>query len=229
MTKQQQRWESRGGRSPWEVGFTLVELMIVVVLIALLAGISGPTIASSIERNNLNQLNRDIISTINQARSHAMRNGHAVLLNVDEQADRIEIFEARQAGQAWDAPACSLAPNVGPNQSNRIAVIDLTTYSVDQELEEANLAGSPDVDGQAGGQTFCISPRGTVTDLSGRAVQSNATECQDMNILIPVYERGAGAGGLVECVDDPQLRADRELARFSMIHISYGGQARAVR
>ncbi len=203
-------------------GFTLVELMIAVVLVALLAAVSAPSISASVERNNINQLNRDIVATFNQARTHAMRNGQAVYIEVDN--NEVVFYEARAGGSDWEAPTCSLAPDVDPHEDTIVGAIRPDGRGLDMVIETPEDQSSGQV------ERLCISPRGTVTDEDGVPIQAAATGCGEMNVMIPVLdEESSPSGNLKNCEDSPQIRADRELAKFSMIHISYGGQARVMR
>lgn len=53
-------------------GFSLLEMMAVVAILGILAGLAGPVLTSSMRRRKLNQLARQVASIIYQARSTAI-------------------------------------------------------------------------------------------------------------------------------------------------------------
>jgi prepilin-type N-terminal cleavage/methylation domain-containing protein len=68
-------------------GFSLVELMIVVSLLAIMAAFSTPSIINTIERNNAKKAARDVGTTLNLARSQAMSRGEVVLVRLNPDAE----------------------------------------------------------------------------------------------------------------------------------------------
>lgn len=89
-------------------GFTLVELMIVVALIALLAAFSTPSIAKTIERNNAKKAARDVGNAFNLARNQAMSRGEVVLIKIDK-ATTTKRGEIRLYRTANRALSCTTA------------------------------------------------------------------------------------------------------------------------
>lgn len=59
-------------------GFTLIELMIVVALIAIIALVAVPSFERLIESNRLKSTTNDVLGTLNYARSEAVRRGEPV-------------------------------------------------------------------------------------------------------------------------------------------------------
>lgn len=59
-------------------GFTLIELMVVVALIAVVAGIAVPNFSRLIESNRVVSTTNSVVGLINFARSEAVRRGQAV-------------------------------------------------------------------------------------------------------------------------------------------------------
>ncbi len=193
----------------------MVELLIVVVIIGLLAALAAPTLTSSMERNRLNQLNRDVGNAFLQSRSHAMRNGQAVFVRF--QNNQIVFYEPGTGGD-WDAPTCSLADNQGPNSQNTLFDIRPENRGVESVAIQTP---DPDI------TDVCISPTGRVLDPVGRPLESGAnSDCEDMNLLIPIFDPD-GSGNFGYCNEDHV--AQRELYKFSMIHVAYGGQVRVIR
>lgn len=59
-------------------GFTLLELMITVAIVAIVAAIAAPNFSSQISNNRSVALGEEIVSTLNFARSEAVRRGTRV-------------------------------------------------------------------------------------------------------------------------------------------------------
>jgi len=65
---------------PKHSGFTLIELMIVVVLIAIIATVAVPGFTSMIESNRFKGATNNVIGLLNFARSEAVRKGQYVVV-----------------------------------------------------------------------------------------------------------------------------------------------------
>jgi len=59
-------------------GFTLIELMVVVALMAIIATIAVPSFRGLIESNRLKSTTNEVLGTLNYARSEAVRRGEPV-------------------------------------------------------------------------------------------------------------------------------------------------------
>lgn len=64
-------------------GFTLIEAMIVVAIIAIITSIAAPRFQSSIETRRLNAQAKDLILVLNTARSQALTLRQEALVNVN--------------------------------------------------------------------------------------------------------------------------------------------------
>jgi type IV fimbrial biogenesis protein FimT len=63
-----------------EKGFTLIELMITVVVLAVLVAIAGPAFYDTIKRNEVRTQASQIVASLNLARSTAVRRNHPVTM-----------------------------------------------------------------------------------------------------------------------------------------------------
>lgn len=63
-----------------QLGFTLIELMVTIGIAALLLGIAAPSFREMAVRNRLSTYTNELISTINVARSEAVRRGTTVTI-----------------------------------------------------------------------------------------------------------------------------------------------------
>jgi general secretion pathway protein H len=67
-------------------GFTLVEIMIVLLLLALMMGLISPTILSGIQRSSIRQVTTDLVMAIRRTRAQALTRNqeHYILFNLAE-------------------------------------------------------------------------------------------------------------------------------------------------
>ncbi|MEM1190601.1 MAG: GspH/FimT family pseudopilin [Pseudomonadota bacterium] len=61
-----------------EAGFTLIELMMVLVLVAVLLGIGGPSFQNSLQRNRMQSTLNEMAGALSFARSEAVIRNHAI-------------------------------------------------------------------------------------------------------------------------------------------------------
>jgi type IV fimbrial biogenesis protein FimT len=105
----------RSGRR-WARGFTLLELMIVIVMIGILVTLGVPAISTQMRDRRTNQAAHQVALLFRQARAMAMGRGGAVLVHFDSgtiSQGRVEVREALDVDPAHclslPATSCSLA------------------------------------------------------------------------------------------------------------------------
>ena len=94
-------------RSPLTAGFTLVELLTVIAIIAILMGILFPTIGSAIESAKKTQAKSDCLQIVNAVKAYYTEYGKYPLATADTtyngstQAELLDILRAPSSQTAW--------------------------------------------------------------------------------------------------------------------------------
>jgi type IV fimbrial biogenesis protein FimT len=84
-------------------GFTMVELMIVIVVIAILSAIAVPNIINSLPNYRLKAAARDMISNFQKAKMAAVKRNVTVVLDFVPASNRYEMFVDDGAGVSGNA------------------------------------------------------------------------------------------------------------------------------
>ncbi|QIB66356.1 GspH/FimT family pseudopilin [Kineobactrum salinum] len=82
----------RARRIPWagEGGFTLVELMIGLVLLAVLLGLGIPSFQSLIANQRIRAISSDLRMTLNTARSEAVKRNRTITVTAQDGVDNLD-------------------------------------------------------------------------------------------------------------------------------------------
>jgi len=67
-------------------GFTLTELMVVILVVAILAAIATPSMTEMIQRNRIDAYSNELISALSLARSEAIKRGETALVKNQDNA-----------------------------------------------------------------------------------------------------------------------------------------------
>jgi type IV fimbrial biogenesis protein FimT len=71
-------------------GFTLIELMVTIAVMAIIAMMAAPSFGDMLQRQNLNKSTKELVATLNQARAKAALERREItveLLSADENTD----------------------------------------------------------------------------------------------------------------------------------------------
>ena len=120
---------ANNGRLAGRRGFTLVELMVVVIIIAIVSALAIPVIGKQLRERRIHQGAQEIAIAYRNGRSLAMARGAAVLVRFDPPNGGIIVREAVQGGACPDLPA---------TQCNRTTVGDWDTAGLFEPVTGVN-------------------------------------------------------------------------------------------
>lgn len=86
-------------RSGSQRGFSLVELMVVVAILGILAGLAAPSFASFIRSNRLTAAANDLLGAVALARSEALKRGQRIVLCTSSNASTCD--NSASWGDGW--------------------------------------------------------------------------------------------------------------------------------
>ena len=173
------------GRASDSLGFTLIELLVAIAIAAILLTVAVPSFRTTIASNRLTSLTNDMVATLAQARSEAIKRGARVSLCPSTNGTT-----CAAAGTNWDAGWISFVDNT--RAVGGAAAVDPadTVLSFTQAPGIATrLRGSPSVaqyvsfgsDGSS--RTMAGGPlTGTLRVCEPSTALTNTTRARDINI-----------------------------------------------
>jgi prepilin-type N-terminal cleavage/methylation domain-containing protein len=95
------RWETQArlARPSRAAGVTLIEMLVVVAIIALVVGITFPSVASGVETMRLNQASNDLVTFFNDALVRAGRRELAVEITISKTARTLSMASPGASGE----------------------------------------------------------------------------------------------------------------------------------
>lgn len=209
--------------------------MIVVVIIGVLAAVSGPSIARSLERSRLADVNRSIVNGFNEARSYAMSTGEVVYAVVSPGANsRIDFVLPQNAGlNPPQALSCAVAvmPALGAGGGGErddeggggggavdpvLFSVELSEFGVDQQIQDIAPAGV---------NILCLSPGGKILGQFGEVLSS---DCGDVNYRIYLSRKPLAGGDTCPDLNEMDARNERQINDTYFVDLSYSGQVRVL-
>ena len=141
-------------------GFTLMELMIVIAIIAILSGVAIPNFIGFLPRQRLAAGAQDILQGLQKSRSKAIMTNRPVVVNLNAAADSFTAFVDENADGAQDAGELIIAARTMP------AGINLTT----------NLVGAV--------TAVTFDDQGIPTTSGTMTVQNSSGDTQDIRLYL---------------------------------------------
>jgi type II secretion system protein H len=148
-------------------GFTLLELLIVVIMIGIIVTLAIPSIASQMKNRRMDQAAHEVALVYRQARALAMGRGSAVLVHFDAGSvpqGRIELREAQDVDPAHcltlPASSCSLANWNAASPQNRLVRAFDPTELLDVYQNVQLKVFLPDGTAAGNAVDICFSPLG---------------------------------------------------------------------
>jgi len=140
-------------------GFTLLELMVVIAVIAVLSGISVPAMNSLKERHGFSGALQDLLLTLRQARLLAVEENETVVVTVNVAAGTYQAFVDDGGGDATDIDLNGV-PDKAKNGTHNAGERIINAGSVPERVHitAANFSGNTD---------FRYDNRGFPTDAGG--------------------------------------------------------------
>jgi type IV fimbrial biogenesis protein FimT len=147
-------------------GFTLLELMVVIVMIGLLVALGIPSISAQMRDRRTNQAAHQVGLLYRQARALAMGRGSAVLVHFDAGTvtqGKIEVREAQDVDPSrclsLPATSCSLANwNAASTQNRLVTTFDPSLLDVFSNVQLTFFSADNSTAGNA--VDICFSPLG---------------------------------------------------------------------
>ncbi|MEY2932179.1 MAG: hypothetical protein RL033_2928 [Pseudomonadota bacterium] len=155
------RPRSAPSRSAWSLGFTLIELMVVVLIITVMAGIAAPSVVVQLKDRRVQEAARKIALLYREARLQAVGQGAGVLIRFN--AGTFTVLEAVEGPGA----ACEAAPvasclgrpwNSDPTLSRQSATY--TPAGNGDDLDAMTVAFKDADDNALSAFEVCFSPNG---------------------------------------------------------------------
>jgi prepilin-type N-terminal cleavage/methylation domain-containing protein len=204
-------------------GVTLIELMVVVVLIGVLAGIASPGISRAIERQNAVAVAAGVASALRTARNQAMSRGTPVWVTINfgnNAANRgsIQLFTQGTVAAGTASRNCReflVQPQV-----------EVGSWS------PADISGKGAIVRVEPNASICFSPDGRVLSQTGQMLTPSTNRCRGAyaNIFTADFDIGALSLPLLECPADTAAlqaqRDDRAISRMHQVSVPFNGAIR---
>lgn len=207
-------------------GFTLVELLVAVTLVAILASIAAPSISRILERADARQTARNMANALRYAHDQAMSRGQMVLVKVNTGTSRGQIQVYRSSASETSCQGASIPSGANPQYETTVA-------SVSGRMQIDRIA---DTTGSGQKDLLCFTSDGRILNTQGNPFQAQGCERKNWRLFV-ASERAIESGdvGSVErnCLSGATKEAllDRRTARdrinFWEIHAGYNGSIRA--
>jgi prepilin-type N-terminal cleavage/methylation domain-containing protein len=230
-------------------GFTLVELMVVVTLVALLATLATPTLSRSRQRGRAKEAAREIAAALRNVRAQSMSRGQAALVLINPQRGGLPLMQIYAGRDGTGQPARSCESLSVPNTMMAMPVGTVGYEVIHPDIHIASASQVPPMAPPGGaavlglGQTsVCLSPDGRALMPNGLPVTTSFGLCTKGFTIAtarnPAMIDDPVVAGWVSNPTSPELtcraaeptveqvmqtRLDRDLADYFLIELTFNG------
>ena len=141
-----------------EIGFSLIELLVVLAIITILAGLASVSLTHQLPYYRLNHAVRSMVSDLRWARQLAMTEGQSVRLVMDPDRDRYQI--------------------------ERVSGIGFPVNGVRDLTDRKQGYGDIDLLGSSGGNEIIFQPNGTTTDWTTITVKNRRGDENRISVVL---------------------------------------------
>ena len=203
-------------------GVTLIELMVVVVLIGVLAGIASPGIFRAMERENARAVASGVASALRTARNQALSRGTPVWAQINfgnTAANRGSIDLYTQGTMAGGDAARNCREFNGIGSMTKVG----TFSPQDISGKGAIVSVEPEA-------TICFAPDGRVLSQTGQFMQVLGDRCRGDYAAVYTADYDVALGTLLKCPGSETalkaLRDSRAIVRMHQVSIPFNGSIR---
>lgn len=210
--------DERDGRPGAAAGFTLVELIVTVTLVALMVGLSLPAISRTLERADARSVARTVANAFRTARNQAMSRGEPVMAKVDTN-NLGEVILYRT-----DPTAASCL------EASTSNVTEVSRTKVEEVSADRGIVGISPRSDDSKPVWLCFAADGRVLDKAGQVIKDKL--CKGKNYRLFVADEGLQLSqSIKDCpsTEDKrrERRDERDLANFWVVDVPYNGAIRA--
>ena len=169
---------------PKSKGFSLIELMVVIAIIGILAGVAAPSFLSQMNKNKINTVEKDLRLVIGRARGIALRNQFGFFgADVDGKSNAVVCFNSATLTLSLHEGASTVGANCGERliwsaQVNENITIHNVTAGAETDFQQISFdnkgkiitAGCPSGKNCSAGNTFNIRLSNSVATSGNKVI-----------------------------------------------------------
>ena len=216
--------KSTPGRAPR--GFTIVELIVALVLVAIFAALTVPALTQTMARNDARRAARAVANVFRTARNQATSRGEVVFVRIQPDTDEGTVSLRRTDG---NETSCGLASATTGSTTEVGDPVVISEMSSRMTIDSVNTEGASDPPSEP--NWLCFAPGGQVVDSDGEIFYDD--QCNGTNFRIFLADKEATVNeALTACPtnqsDRHDLDDDRAVAYYWEVRVPYNGAIEAM-